>query len=330
MRGRSGVPRLARLVGWLALVVAVVATAGCKRKPAPADTTLVEASFTFDAAVYHFAEPAPGAREEAKRILVNAHLAISAIPLTLPPKVPTAAILTPKVAAFPPPGKDALASIGHGLSAEDAEALQRAAAVTAISVSGPADRAMATYRVALEAIAALEKAAPGVIVDGETREAFSRQKHADRAAAFTGDLPQVRRHVVVHVYRNGELYRAVSLGMRKFGLPDLSVPEVAAGSSGAMVELMGFVMQSFVEHPVLPRAGEIDLDIPALKGDPQIASYSRGATERGSGKGTLHLVKAKTEQGDAENGLLALDFPGPRAAVHERQAETIAAIPAGC
>lgn len=320
-----GRARWARAWAWGLLLVAVFVGA-CRRKVPLREAEVVGPSFTFEAAVYHLAEPTPAAREEAKRILEAGHLEIAKVPPPGPPKVPTAVLLGPKVSAFPPQNEETLAHFGRGLDAAAIASLQRAVAMTTLSVSGPADRAVPSYRVAMAALLALESAAPGAIFDGETRETFSGAAFSARASAFSGDVPLMRKHVVVHVYRNGRALRAVSLGMRKLGLPDVCVPELVDTNAEGMVVLMNGAMQALAEHPKLSPDGELTLDLGALSLEPDGGTEDGGAVRRGTGKGTLRLVKAKVEDGDADNRLVALDFPGPAGTLHERHAAALATI----
>jgi len=320
-----GRARWARAWVWGLLLVAILVGA-CKRKAPLREEEIVGPSFTFEAAVYHAAEPPPAAREEAKKILEAGHLELAKVPPPGPPKVPTAVLLTPKVSAYPPQNEESLAHFGRGLDPAAIVSLQHATAVTSLSVSGPADRAVASYRVAMGALLALEASAPGAIYDGETRETFSRAAFSARASAFSGEVPLIRKHVVVHVYRNGRALRAVSLGMRKFGLPDVCVPELADTNAEGMVVLMNGAMQALAEHPKLSSSGELSLDLGLLSLDPDGGTEDGGARRRGTGKGTLRLVKAKVEEGDADNRLVTLDFPGPAGTLHERHAEALATI----
>ncbi len=321
-------PQVGRLLGLLLLLVCALST-GCKRKPpappVPAGELLGE-GFVFEAAVYHFAPPPANVKDEAKAVFAAASIAVGETAFTIVPKVPTAVILSPPVSELPPPSLDFLRHSARGLDDAAKEALQHPAAVTALRISGPAAKAVPSYRAALRALLAIEKAGPGAILDDETRETFSREKLTARAEAFSGPVPVIREHVVVHVYKSGSLLRAVSLGMRKLGLPDMAVSEVSHSNSEAMVSLMTYALQSFAEHPALPEAGKLALDIPSLAGDPKRDEFAGGASRPGTGKGTLHLVQAKPEEGDADNRLIGLDFPGPEKSLHERQAKALATI----
>ena len=38
-------------------------------------------------------------------------------------------------------------------------------------------------------------------------------------------MPDLSKHLVIHAYQKGELVRAITLGMEKFGLPDLVIDQ---------------------------------------------------------------------------------------------------------
>jgi hypothetical protein len=132
----------------------------------------------------------------------------------------------PGVHEYAPPSTDNLQYFARGLSDAQKAMLPKATDVTLLLFGGPAADAVATYPIAAEAAAALTRATGGVVYDDATRLAFgvgAWQKTLDGWKDGGADVP---RTTIIHEYQDGELLRLVTLGMAKYGLPDVSVKQV--------------------------------------------------------------------------------------------------------
>jgi len=67
--------------------------------------------------------------------------------------------------------------------------------------------------------------------DEETREIFSPDAwHEKRLKSWSGDVPDTSSQTVIHIYKNDELDRAITLGMTKMGLPDVVFDSISESS----------------------------------------------------------------------------------------------------
>jgi len=67
----------------------------------------------------------------------------------------------------------------------------------------------------------------GLIWDDETREIFSPDEwHARRVETWKSEVPELARHTTIHAYKNETLVRAITLGITKFGLPDIVIEDL--------------------------------------------------------------------------------------------------------
>lgn len=310
----------ARVVTIDAAPVAVAADAGVPSGDLRGDV------FVFDSAVYHFGAPAPGADAAARKLLDDAGFDVRDAALKEAPSRPTVVIARPTVGEFAPPSLETLKYRGKGLSDEEKVRLQKATAVTIFSFTGPGKDALASYRVALRALLALEKTAPGILWDEDARVAMGRDAWAARLDDWTGDVPRVDRQFSIDGYRDGELLRIVTLGMRRFALPDVVVSQVTSHDFKSMGTLVNIVCQTLVERSALPRPGEIDVAVATLTNTAARAYYLADFEEGGTGGGTLALAKATPAEGDSDNRLLEVVFPGPAGQLQERQNHTLASI----
>jgi uncharacterized protein YegJ (DUF2314 family) len=173
-------------------------------------------------------------------------------------------------------------------------------------------------RSACALVGELALSSEAVIADENTSEYFSPSAWmAERLAGWTGEIaPSVFSHITTHRYTKGELERAVTLGMDKFGLPDIVVEEFPrhwANSVGALIELMA---QLGVERGHIPLSGTMPLRINDVLDssirESLISSLGPGA----SGTATVTLQQAEPDEGDPLNALVSVVFD-------EKQGETL-------
>lgn len=222
-----------------------------------------------------------------------------------------------------PMGEEELAHFGRGLSAMDKQALRASKAVTVLTFKGPGRAALATYRRSLVLIAGLAKETGGLVWDQETRELFSQAAWAKRSQDWSErGMPSVMSQITIHAYRNGELARMITLGMRKFALPDVVINQVATGHIN-MPKVIDLVCQRFVEgaSPVAP--GKLTIAIDDVL-HPEARKALAGVRAPGApGRSELSLASGEHDEGDPENSLVEIVFPGAEATRPERQGELL-------
>src|SRR5262249_27374992 len=168
------------------------------------------------------------------------------------------------IAEMHPPDLSTLEFRGRELLPAERQRLQKAQSFTAVLFMAPGDDAVPAYRAALSVMRELAQRSDGFVEDEAQRDVLSAAALCKKLDAWSGDFPDVRRHVSLDEYRDGELLRIVSLGMEKLGLPDVSVANVSAHDSESMGNLVNVVLQTMVENPTLARTGELDLSIAKL------------------------------------------------------------------
>jgi uncharacterized protein YegJ (DUF2314 family) len=231
-------------------------------------------------------------------------------------------ILEPTIAELPPP--HVIPASVRGLTAEQQEALAHAVAVTAIAFVAPPNLAESAYRDALGALAEEAKTTGGILWDESTRQAFSNEAWAERLNGWDSAAPpHVDKHITIHMYRNGSLLRLVTLGMAKFGLPDVEVNEVSAHEAPAMGTLVSLLCQTIAEKKKLEVAGTIEVSIDQLASAPARATIEESVVSGAARKATLSLSMGHVQAGDADNRLIEIVFPGPKVGLQERQASLL-------
>ena len=182
--------------------------------------------------------------------------------------------------------------------------------------AGPGNQAQAVNRRAQKLVTDLVNACGGLIWDPEARLMYSLAAWEDVRGSWAADgTPDVRRHIAVHVYRDGELSRMITLGMSKFALPDVVVNQVASGHS--METVINLLCQRLIEGGALAPGGRFELALDDVR-HPEV-SKAVGSYPNARRRATLRLQLGKRAQGDAANRLLEITFPGPPKQLQEQQ-----------
>jgi uncharacterized protein YegJ (DUF2314 family) len=287
--------------------------------------SLLGTAFRYRFVIYTSA-PSKTAVAEVARLAKAAGFALAAEPgnRELPP-VPTSIFWgQPEVSELPPPEPSSLEYFASGLSEAEKRALVTSRGVTALEVVGKAEHALTDYRKALSLTQELARKLGGVIWDDESRTAHSVQSFKRRLESWNGDVPDISRHVSIHQYRDGELLRLVTVGMVKLGLPDLVVNDVASNDAAAMANLVNLVAQSLLERQKLDAPGTLHASIDLLRHAGAKAWLASDLKSNAKRSVDLTLVVGELEEGDADNRLLEIAFPGPAERLQERQTAAIA------
>lgn len=244
----------------------------------------------------------------------------------LPPRVTSVSFSEPPIAKLAPPSAEHVRYFSKGLSEQEQRGLSACQYALKVEVVGPSGRAFADYRRALVMQRGLAEKLGGYLWDEEMRIAYSLQSSAPRTQRWAGGAPFVNDHVTLHVYRDGDLLRLVSLGMVKLGLPDVAVSRVPESSSTRMAKLLDLVLQRLVEGAAPDPSGKLLASLDEVT-EPQAKEWLAEDLEPNAKRRvTLSLLQTPVEQGDADNRLLEVAFPGDAAHLQERQAEALAEL----
>jgi uncharacterized protein YegJ (DUF2314 family) len=248
--------------------------------------------------------------------------------LTELPKVtpdgPTVVVLSPPLDQYAPPSADSLRYANRGLDDVQQRALLATSQVTLLAFRIGGDSLDAQYASALRLVGALATRAGGLPWDDATRQVFSLQNWQKRIDAFENGVPIVTHHMRIDMYRDGELLRLVTLGMGKMGLPDVVVNQVSSHDADSMGTLMNLLCQVMAERPTLDHAGAIDLAFDSIKSPAARANVR--FDEKAQRHVHLNLATGEREQGDADNALMEIVFPGPPDGLQERQNAALASM----
>jgi len=172
----------------------------------------------------------------------------------------------------------------------------------------------------------LADATNGLPWDEETRHLYSAAAwRKSRVDSWHNGIPDMREHIVMDAYRDGEFLRLVTLGMRKFALPDLVASGVIAHMSRNIGHTINACAQTLVEGGVIT-GDRLSLDFAGIKHPEVRAAMLDQPGDGATGKSLVSLSPIKPEHGDADNILLDLDFPVVGKAKQERQQTAMATL----
>ncbi len=307
----------------LLLALQCSATLASTPQPIPAGPVIQE-EISFEYAVYYLPRTQKDPLAALRRIMKSDYPNLKEASIQ-PGKVKGMNVhprlITDARSKYPPPDRQSLQYFGRGLDQEQVSALQDSEQVLVLQFNHPKQHVWTAARSATRLVSALARDTGGLIWDEETREVFTPDAwDARRLKNWTGIIPNITQHTVIHAYKNEELVRAITLGMGKFGLPDVVVDGFSWSNNKSMGNIINLLCQSLAETGALAKTGQYDLDIRQIKNasvrDPQLASLKENA----SSVALLTLVKGVAEEGDPNNRLVQIMFDRyPGKDVHAKQ-----------
>ncbi|HEV3485647.1 MAG TPA: DUF2314 domain-containing protein [Vicinamibacterales bacterium] len=205
------------------------------------------------------------------------------------------------------PDPHSLKYFGRGLSDDQVRAVQRSQHALVLGFAHPQRDVWRGLRHANELAAAVADDTGGLIWDDETRELFTPEAWEEqRLARWTGEIPAISDHMTIHFYEKDDAVRAVTLGMKKFGLPDVVLDGLAWSLQRNVGHIINLFCQAMAEGATLD-AGRFDLHLRRIRDasvrDPQLA-----AIPGGTGVARLALREGIAHEGDPDNRLVQI-FP---------------------
>jgi len=292
---------------------------------------LMDDSIRFQYAIYYLPSPSEDPRVALPRLLSKEEVELTLVNKVqeVPSKPVVCCHICDEVQKqYAPPDMQSLQHFGRGLTREQAEQLQKSHLAYIMDFAHGKAHVWQGLRTANRIAEALARETGGVLWDEETREVFTPDEwHRRRVETWTGGVPDVSNHITVHAYKSDEYVRAITLGMSKFGLPDVLLDDFSWSLSRTMGHLINLFCQSIAEGAVIERPGEYELDIRKVQNrevrEPQIKSLKSNAT----GIAQLVLKEGIREEGDPENLLIEIDFDRyPGRDVHAKQEEMLASL----
>ncbi|MCE2596363.1 DUF2314 domain-containing protein [Motilimonas cestriensis] len=212
-------------------------------------------------------------------------------------------------ASYPVPDASYLAYFGRGLDKGQVTRIEKSNLAIIIDIAYPYNLSFAGLREATNSLYQFSESSGGVIWDSETRELFTPLAWKEqRIDSWGGSMPNVRDHTVIHAYKNNEGVRAITLGMVKFGLPDIVVNDFSWSSNRSMGSLINLVAQSIAEGASLTKDGDLELNIGNLVETEYKTALIPTLKKNAESKLLIQTGEGKWEEGDPNNYIIELLF----------------------
>lgn len=284
--------------------------------PPPPTTTLAAGKRLYVFALYH-AEADTEALVKRAKALAAAGIQPFTVVDQFEADTARPALIVEQRAGFEAPPANYLGQFGHGLTPGQIQATAQAPGALVLSFLTGADADHGALMAAQSLTHRLAVEAKAVIMDESTREAFSPKAWTDRRLTPLADgLPDLGRHIVVRVIqpeRPGDRWRLLSMGLQKFGLPDLVIEHAAPGETARLGVLVSLAAQRMAEGLTLKPGGLMPLSVKQIRHPAARARLGRATQGAALTRGqTLDLETrlGQRREGDPDNRLMALTFPG--------------------
>ncbi|HKD80023.1 MAG TPA: DUF2314 domain-containing protein [Candidatus Angelobacter sp.] len=216
---------------------------------------------------------------------------------------------------YAPPTVDSLQYRGVGLSPGEQNALQKSREAIILQFAHSKDHVWSSLLSATQLAEDVARQSGGFIFDEGTRQIFTPDAwHKKRLASWNSTAPELATQFSIDLYPNGDYMRAVTLGLDKFGLPDVVVREVPQSSGAQAESLINIFAQTIAEGAMFSGSGKLKIDIHSLKNDQLRNSELKSMNEHALGTACLFLTPATPDEGDPENRLVELSaalYSGP-------------------
>ncbi|MGQ8366681.1 DUF2314 domain-containing protein [Glaciecola sp. 1036] len=216
--------------------------------------------------------------------------------------------------SFPVPDLSYLAYFGRGLDKQQANQIQKSNLALVIDVAYPVSLTFDGLKDATISVFNFANVSDGLIWDSETRELYTPEAwKVKRIDSWIDNIPEIEDHTVIHAYQNNEGVRAITLGMAKFGLPDIVVNDFSWSLNQSMGNLINLVAQSLAEGLVPDEQGYLLLNIKELKNIQYKSELLATLKDNAETKVKIQIGDGKWEDGDPYNYIIELlfdDFDG--------------------
>ncbi len=324
-------PVFAAVLLTCSVMVAADEPAVLHQEPVPAGA-LMDDAIHFQYAVYYLPSPS-GDPLAVLRQLLSKEKGGPGLVDELPKKPPTEPIVAVRTTEnvqqdYTPPDMQFIKYFGHGLSKQQAEQLQKSGFVIIMDFAHDKAHVWQGLRTANRLVEELARRTGGLLWDEENREVFTPDEwHKKRVESWVGDIPDISKYIIIHAYQSGEYVRAITLGMAKFGLPDVVVEEFSWSNNTSIGNLINLFCQMMAERPVIERPGEYELDIRKIQNQMARDHYQNSLLSKATGVARLALKKGVWEEGDPNNRLIEIGFDRYTGNdVHARQTKMISTL----
>lgn len=152
------------------------------------------------------------------------------------------------------------------LSVQEIKALEEADRAIQIVFFGTRDQVSKKQHKIGQLVSQITEKKKVVIIDLNTFEFFNVSLwKQNRVDPFDEEPLNITSQVTIHTYREEEFCRAVTLGMNKFCLPEISVKNFPCSNQNSFGTLVNATIQTLFEYPFINADSTLTVDLRAIK-----------------------------------------------------------------
>lgn len=210
---------------------------------------------------------------------------------------------------YPAPDLDYLQHSGHNLSTREMSELQSPFSAVLLAFSGKNNNVINDQIGINRLISSLLNEKSAIVTDYTTYESFnSKSWSEDRIVNFNEANKDVTSQFTIHLYRENEFCRAVTLGLGKFCLPDISIQGLSCNDQRSYGSLINLISQTWIEKPVIRVDSTLIIDITTIKNDTVKTRLLKSLEQDASKKALITLSFVEPQEGDAYNSQFEIVF----------------------
>ncbi len=210
---------------------------------------------------------------------------------------------------FTPPDLGYIKLFGRGVSEDQAAELQRSNRALALMFFHPRHEVFKALKAANSMVYDIAAECDGLIIDNEARQIFTPDEwRKTRIEDWREQFPDVSNHMTMHAYQDGEYIRTITLGMAKFGLPDVVINQTSRSHGIQVGNLINLFCQCMVEGAEFELEGDYILNVLRIKNRAMRKALKEYLIRNATARANIVLRKGKWEEGDPDNGIVEICF----------------------
>lgn len=264
----------------------------------------------FEYAIYLTEPLKKSPLEYAKKHLKKNYPNLKLVNKPVPEKPSVLITLNNKVKSeYAPPGIKTLRYSGKGISKEQATKLQKVSSALIATFAIPLNKRVSGLQDASNFMADLAAHTKGIIWDEETRQCFSREMWVSlRANSFENGIADISKHITIHAYKDNEYIRAITLGMAKFGLPDIEISDFSWSDNRSVGNLINLLAQQTYEINNIKNKGKFTLNVNKIKHTTIRKNTLKALYKNAITNINIHIIKGINDDGDPNNRIIEVVF----------------------
>ncbi len=221
---------------------------------------------------------------------------------------------------FTPPDLSSLAYFARDLSDKEKLALQNYKNVISFTFKGETKDVYNKQKRINNFVNELVKNKNVVVADINSYEWFnSKSWNEKRVENFIGSDKDIVHQISIHFYRESEFCRGVTMGMEKFGLPDLSIKAFTCSDQNTYNNLINAAIQTLAEKPFILEDSTLVIDLRLIKNDVVRNELRANLKQNAKEKAVIKLQSVEPEEGDNINKQFMISFRDPNYANQQEE-----------